>query len=260
MSSRQTAHEALARDLGAAGLILDFDGTLSPIIDDPEASVLPEPARAALAALAPRLALLAVISGRPAEFLARQVTVPGVRLLGSYGIEQVTGGETRLDPAARAWLDPVREATAMLSPLEDAAPGIRVERKPISVAVHWRQAADHAAAAALVRDQTARAAAATGLRPEPGKLVCELRPPVDLDKGTAVRALLAAQPLTAVAYAGDDLGDIPAFRAVRDAAGYALLVDHGTETDPQLRDLADETFPGTDAFASWLSALAAADR
>jgi len=91
---------------------------------------------------------------------------------------------------------------------------------------------------------------------EPGKLVEELRPPINVDKGTAITALLAAHgDLTTFAYAGDDLGDIPALRAARDVGGYALVIDHGEETDPRLLELADETFAGTEAFADWLGKL-----
>jgi trehalose 6-phosphate phosphatase len=85
----------------------------------------------------------------------------------------------------------------------------------------------------------------------------ELRPPIDVDKGSAISALLAAHgDLSAFAYAGDDLGDIPALRVAREAGGYALVIDHGEETDPRLLELADETFPGTEAFADWLGKLA----
>jgi trehalose 6-phosphate phosphatase len=77
------------------------------------------------------------------------------------------------------------------------------------------------------------------------------------DAGSAISALLAAHPdLSAFAYAGDDLGDLPALRAARDAGGYALVIDHGQETDPRLLELADDTFPGTEAFADWLAKLA----
>ena len=256
VSSRPDALAALAADPAASGLILDFDGVLSPIVADPASSALPAQAAASLARLAGPLGMLAVLSGRPAAFLAGRVQVPGVLLLGSYGLERIRDGERHLDPAAERWLEPVREASGELDDLLGGAPGIRVERKSVSVAVHWRQAPDQAAAAAQVRQVTARIAAATGLRLEPGKLVEELRPPVDVDKGSAVSGLLAEAGLRAAAYAGDDLGDIPALRAVRDAGGYALVVDHGPETDPRLLELADQTFAGTGEFAAWLADLA----
>jgi trehalose 6-phosphate phosphatase len=256
MSSRPTAIQALAEDPARSGLVLDFDGVLSPIVEDPTASAMPERVAATLARLAPALGLLAVLSGRPVEFLAERVRVSGVRLLGSYGIEQIWDGVRRVDPEVRKWLGPVQEASRALRDLLAASPGIRVEEKPVSVAVHWRQAPDRAAAAGEVRRATERLAAETGLRPEPGKLVEELRPPLDVDKGSAVSALMAGEKLTTIAYAGDDLGDIPALLAVREAGGYALVVDHGSETDPRLLELADQTCDGTEGFAVWLAELA----
>jgi trehalose 6-phosphate phosphatase len=256
MSSRPTAIEALADDPARSGLVLDFDGVLSPIIEDATLSAMPERVAATLARLAPVLGLLAVLSGRPVEFLAGRVRVSGVRLLGSYGIEQISDGVRRIDPEAEQWLGPVREASRALHDTLASSPGIRIEDKSVSVAVHWRQAPDRAAAADEVRRVTARLADETGLRLEPGKLVEELRPPVEVDKGSAVSALIASQKPAAVAYAGDDLGDIPALLAVRAAGGYAIVVDHGSETDPRLRELADQTCDGTDGFAAWLAALA----
>jgi trehalose 6-phosphate phosphatase len=258
MSSRPTPIEALAENPAASGLVLDFDGVLSPIIEDPAASELPDRVAASLARLARTLGLLAIISGRPAEFLAERIPVPGVHLLGSYGIEQIRDGVRRVDPDAKKWLGPVSEASRALRNLLGTLPGVLVEEKPVSVTVHWRQAPDQAAAAHEVHRATARIAGETGLRLASGKLAEELLPPIDVDKGSALFTLLAARNLTTVAYAGDDVGDIPALRAVREAGGYALVVDHGHETDPLLRKLADQTYAGTDRFAAWLADLAEA--
>jgi trehalose 6-phosphate phosphatase len=258
MSSRPSVTQAFAADPAGSGLILDFDGVLAPIVEDPAASAMPDRVAATLARLAGSLGLLAVVSGRPADFLADRVRVPGVPLLGSYGMEQVRDGVHHLDPQASRWLDSVREASRALVRHLGEEPGIRVEEKPVSVAVHWRQAPDRAAASDQVRQVAGQVAARTGLRLEPGKLVEELRPPIEMDKGSAISALLAAQRLATAAYAGDDLGDLPALRAVRAAGGYALVVNHGAETDPRLLDLADQIYDGTDGFAAWLSDLAAA--
>jgi trehalose 6-phosphate phosphatase len=257
MSSRPTAIEALAANAARSGLVLDFDGVLAPIIDDPEASAMPDRVAAALRRLSGDLGLLAVISGRPVAFLEDRISIPGVPLLGSYGIERSDDGVRRMDSAAAMWTARVGEASQVLRDLLKDSPGVRVEEKPVSVAVHWRQAPDHAAAAGAVRQATARLAAETGLRLEPGKLVEELRPPIDVDKGSALAALLEANPnLATLAYAGDDLGDAPALRQARETGGYALVIDHGHETDPRLLDLADETYAGTESFADWLGELA----
>jgi trehalose 6-phosphate phosphatase len=258
MNPRPTAVDALAAAAAAAALVLDFDGVLAPIVENPEASAIPAGSAASLGRLAAALGTVAVISGRPASFLAAKVRMPGVQLLGSYGMERVTDGRLTLAREAQAWLPAVAEARRALAADLGSQPGIRIEAKPASVAAHWRQAPDHARAAHLVRQAADRAAAQTGLRLEPGKLVFELRPPIDVDKGSAVAALIATARPTAVAYAGDDLGDIPALRVVREAGGYALVVDHGAETDPRLLALADEVYPGTQGFADWLATLATA--
>jgi trehalose 6-phosphate phosphatase len=253
---RGTALAALAADPGRSGLVLDFDGVLAPIVADPASSAMPDRVATSLARLAGGLGLVAVISGRPVAFLEERVKAPGVPLLGSYGIEQSFDGAREIAPEAGQWLGPVREAGRLLTERLAGAPGVRVEEKPVSVAAHWRQAPDRAAAAEQVRTAAAAVSEQTGLRLEPGKLVEELRPPIDVNKGTAIAALLAAHPdLTAFAYAGDDLGDIPALRAARAAGGFALVIDHGAETDERLRELADETFDGTEGFAGWLADL-----
>ena len=92
MNSRPTAMEALAGDPSRAGLVLDFDGVLAPIVEDPATSAMPDRVAASLTRLTPVLGLLAIISGRPAEFLAGRVRVPGIPLLGSYGIEHFRDG------------------------------------------------------------------------------------------------------------------------------------------------------------------------
>lgn len=256
MSARPTAIEALAVHPATAGLVCDFDGVLSPIVADPTTSAMPAQVTSALCRLAGCLGLVAVISGRPLAFLHERVRVPGIPLLGSYGIEQLRHGEARMVPEAREWLHKVRSAGDQLREHFADWPGVWVEEKAASVAVHWRQAEDQEAAAHEIRRVTAIVSAGTGLREEPGKLVSELRPPINVDKGSAMAALLNEEKPEVIAYAGDDLGDIPALRAVREAGGYALVVDHGEETDPRLLALADQSFRGTEAFCRWLTALA----
>lgn len=176
-------------------------------------------------------------------------------MLGSYGMEQVKDGNGQLSPAAAEWLAAVGQARDELTGLLGTLPGVRIEAKPVSVAVHWRQAPDRDAAAYEVERATARLAAATGLRLEPGKLVFELRPPIDVDKGSAVATLIREARPALTVYAGDDLGDLPALRVVGEAGGYGLVVDHGAETDPRLLAAADQVIAGTDGFADWLAEL-----
>ncbi|HEY8338973.1 MAG TPA: trehalose-phosphatase [Egibacteraceae bacterium] len=238
-----------------AGLVLDFDGTLAPIVADPETSALPPRLVPVLAGLAARLPLVAVVSGRPVAFLAERVDVAGVRLLGLYGLEQWLDGRRVVRPEAAVWQEAVDRARRRLREAVAGRDGVVVEDKGLAVAVHFRNAPDRAAAAEAVAEAVAAVAADTGLRREPGKLVEELRPPVDVDKGAGVRALAQELGLDVVVYVGDDLGDLPAFAAARDLGGGAIAVDHGAETPAAVRDAADAVLDGTDAVADWLTAL-----
>lgn len=255
--SAELALDLLARNAPRAGVLLDFDGTLAPIVADPPESAMTPEGAVALDALAGRLRLTAVISGRPAAFLASRVTTPGVRLLGLYGLEEWDGGRARARAEAAPWEPVAAQAFRNLAAELAVQDGIYVEEKGLSVAVHWRNAPDREAAAAVVATATAAEAARTGLAREPGKLVEELRPPVDWDKGATVAALSESAGLAAVVYVGDDLGDVPAFRAAQARGGLALAVDHGAETPAEVLAAADGVLTGVGAVAEWLGRLGA---
>lgn len=245
----------LAADPARAGLFLDFDGTLCDIVEDPATSRMTEGVAPVLADLAAHLGSLAVVSGRPASFLAERAPIPGVRLLGLYGLEEWRDGARVPRPEAARWQGAVDEATARLVESLAGTDGVNVEVKGLGVAVHWRNAADRDRARRRVAALVADIAESTGLAREPGKLVEELRPPVEWDKGSAVRAVTAEDDLDPIAYVGDDLGDLAAFEAVRDAGGFAVAVEHGPETPTELRQAADVTLLGPAAVALWLGGL-----
>jgi trehalose 6-phosphate phosphatase len=238
-----------------AGLIMDFDGVLSPIVSDPGESRLPSGTAELIADLAGAFCVVALVSGRPVAFLAERATMPGVALLGAYGVETQRDGQRHVLPEAERYRGTVAQARDELHRRFDRVEGIRVEDKGLAVAVHWRQASDEPAARRLVQDAVAELIASTGLHREPGKLVEELRPPVHQDKGTAVRRLIQEEGLERVAYAGDDLGDLPALRAVAELGGHALVVSHGAETSPAVTAAAHVIFDGVEEFAGWLRDL-----
>lgn len=248
----------LAADPASAGLVMDFDGVLSPIVADPARSRLLDGTAEVLSALSRRLGLVALLSGRPLEFLRHRACVEGVRLFGSYGLEETRDGEISTHPAIAAWLPAIRRARAELHGHFDAVSGVTVEEKAISVAVHWRRAERQSEAGALVAKTMDRLANSTGLVAERGKLVIELIPPIREDKGTAMRRMIDTHALARVAYAGDDLGDVPALRLVTGAGGHALVVTHGPETPSPVLASATRTFDGVDAFAAWLKELSTA--
>ena len=234
-----------------ACLVLDFDGTLAPIVDDPATSEMPDDTRALLRRLGSRLGRLAIVSGRPAQFLAERVRVDGAALIGLYGLERVIDGEVVPDPRIEPYVEALGSARERLSETVSRWPGAELEDKGRALAVHWRRAEDHEGAARAL--PAAAREIAGDLAVEDGKMVIELRPPVTADKGTTVAEL--AEGFAALAYAGDDLGDLPAFAEVSARGGLAVAVDHGRETDARVRDRAGLVVDGTEGLAAWLASV-----
>ena len=247
--------DRIVRDPTSCGLFLDFDGTLAPIVVDPATSRLGDGLDSVLARISPQVGVLAVISGRPAQFLAARVAVPGAVLLGVYGTESWRDGRTVARPEAVEWEPALDEARDLIMAGLEGRRGVMFEDKGLALALHWRRASDRVAAERFVTGLVVEIAARTGLAIEPGKLVAELRPPLRWDKGSAVRALSVQHRIEFPVYAGDDLGDLPALDAVRRAGGAALVVDHGAETADAVRAAGDAILDGTDGVARWLRRL-----
>ena len=210
------------------GLIgLDFDGTLAPIVADPRDARAHPGAGPVLARLAATVGTLAVITGRPAadavEY-AGLAGIPGILVFGHYGWERWQDG-TLTTPEPLPAVDAARRALPGLlaaagsPPGADSPPGAAdgawIEDKGQALAVHTRRAADPEAALERLRAPLTELAASLGLAAEPGRFVIELRPR-DVDKGSTLRALVTQRTSRSAVYVGDDLGDLPAFRAVRD--------------------------------------------
>ena len=170
-----------------ATVVTDFDGTLSTIVEDP-ASAVPLPGACDVVhALAATYGRVAVVSGRPVAFLAHhlQTEGTGIVLSGIYGLECMEGAKVVIHPAAVEWIDVV---DAMATRAEDEAPdGVTVERKGVSFTIHVRQAQQHVAWARSLAEAIANS---TGLALHEGRMSYELRPPVDVDKGTVVSGLV----------------------------------------------------------------------
>lgn len=201
---------ALAAEPGRSVLALDFDGSLAPIVERPEAARPLPDVPAVLGRLVRGLGRVAVVSGRPAAFLAAHLGGTGVELIGGYGAERIIDGRVRLDPRVAPWADALAEATRAAGA---RLPGRLVEAKPgIGVALHWRPTPEREGE---VRITATEIAARLGLRVLEARQALELRPPVPIDKGTTVREIVSGT--AAACFAGDDEGDLPAFAAVREA-------------------------------------------
>lgn len=236
-------------------VVVDFDGTLAPIVDDP-AQARPLPGAVdALGRLAARLGRVAVVSGRPVEFLRRHLPPGGPAIFGQYGLERLESGQVVILPAAREWVGAVAEAARRA---EAAVPGLHVERKgEVAVTLHWRRNRVLEAEALALG---VRLTAELGLAAQPGRLALELRPPLHVDKGTVAEAL--ADGAHAALVAGDDHGDLPFFDAL-DRLTAAGRLDHGLrvgvaspEAPLTLLERADHQVEGPTGLLALLDGLA----
>ncbi|MEU7024960.1 trehalose-phosphatase [Streptomyces sp. NPDC046203] len=253
-----------------AVVALDFDGTLAEIVPDPEQARAHPGAVPALAALAPHVASVAVVTGRPAGVAVRYggfAGVPGLEhlvVLGHYGAERWDAVSGTVQAAApHPGVATARAALPGFLDRTGAWPGTWIEEKGRALAVHTRRAEDPEGAFEALKGPLGDLAAAHGLVLEPGRLVLELRPP-GVDKGIALAEYLHETGAGCVLYAGDDLGDLPAYAAVerlRAAEGVpGLLVCSAAESAavPDLAARADLTVAGPAALVDFLKALAAA--
>ncbi len=242
---------------------LDFDGTLAPIVPDPDDARAHPAAAGALAALAGRLGRLAIITGRPAQLAVDYGGLGDVRalvVLGHYGLERWAEGVIEAPEPDPAVEDVRRRLPPLLERL-GAPEGTYVEDKGRALAVHLRRTADPEAAQALVAGPLAALAREAGLVVEPGRMVIELRP-AGADKGGALRALTEegtqAGPASVVVFVGDDLGDLAAFDEVdrQRASGIpGLLVCSGSTEVTVLAKRADLVVDGPDGVVGLLHAL-----
>lgn len=247
----------IGQRLDRALVALDFDGTLAPIVSRPEdARALPGTADM-LTALAARVRQVAIITGRPSEEaveFGNLANVPGLIVLGHYGLERWEGGEVAAPPV----LGQLERLRRELVALADARPGVTLEDKGHSVALHTRNAPDPAAALEELMPRVTEVSNAAGFQVTPGRFVVEARP-AGADKGDALRCLVAEVDAGAVLYAGDDTGDLPAVEAVRSLAADGIVgvivCSDAEEADSALRDAADIVVPGPEGVQSLLHML-----
>jgi trehalose 6-phosphate phosphatase len=211
--------ERLREEPGRAALILDVDGVLAPIVERPEDSRVPDETRDELRRLAWRYGLVACVSGRTGDDARRIVGLGELVYVGEHGLE--------LDPEAPLWRERIRAfADDVAWPAED---------KGLSLSFHYRTAEDQEAAETYLVGVAERARD-VGLVPRFGRMVLEVRPPLETNKGTAVRYLVEQRGLQRALYAGDDTTDLDAFRALDDIE---LGVRVGVVSDEGPRGIAE---------------------
>lgn len=267
-----SAVESLQRTLGpfvenpsGAAIVCDVDGTLAPIVRRAEDAHVPPATARLLASLARRYACVACVSGRPAAEARRLVGVGGITYVGLHGADRIASGATSsvVAPEVAAWEGPVRsfsegarDGTRLL--------GIRIEDKGPIVAFHWRSAPDQRAAKARLEVVAADAEEA-GLVAHWGRRVLEVRPPVEVSKGAALRGLVEGPTISAALFAGDDATDLDGFDALdaelaQNGLTTAVKVGIRSEEGPsEIVERADLVVDEAAGFVAVLEHLAATD-
>ncbi len=195
----------------SAGIFLDFDGTLSEIVDVPSEARPVAGARAVLAHLARRLAVVSVVSGRSAAQLLDWLG-PDVEIWGLHGAERTVDGEVVLAPRAAAFAPLMQEVFHEAQDrVAEGSSGLIVENKRVMVALHYRAVKARREAGEFLAQVAADLASRFGLTTVEGRLVYELRPPVDFTKAEVLRSRAEEAGLETVGFAGDDRVDLPAF-------------------------------------------------
>ncbi len=284
------ALEPLRSDPSSSAVLLDIDGTLAPIVRHAADAHVPEATRALLIEIAKRYRLVGCVSGRRAATARQIVAIGTIAYVGNHGGELLRPGATRpeLDPELAAWSGRVRDFAARVLTAEHQRLRVRAEDKEAIAAFHWRGAPDEVAAEAAVREIAERAER-EGFAVHWGRKVLEVRPPVALDKGLGVTALLdghdphvpsprvrtgsteeggaasgvdrAGGAVSAALYVGDDTTDLDAFRGLRSLvhAGkltHAVCVAVCSEEAPrELVEEADLTIDGPEGVRRLLEAL-----
>lgn len=252
---------------------LDFDGTLSPIVEDPAAARIHEDAAAVLIALASRVKALAIVTGRPAGQVVELGGLAGIAdalaemgkelyVFGQYGNERWSGSDRVVvgppPPEGLAAFEAALPAVLSAHGAQDAY----IEEKGLAVGVHTRRFPDPDGLAARLLPPLTALAAEHGLKVEPGKQVIEVRAP-GMHKGHAIDTLVTEVAPGAILFGGDDLGDIEAFEAVK-AWGVAtgsptlLVYSHAGPDRGPLADLADLEVAGPEGVLGLLRGLTSA--
>ena len=262
VSSIAEVAEAVAGVLRQApsALLSDFDGTLSPVSPTPDAAVAAPGAAETLAALAGKLTLTAIVTGRGIADVSQRVTAPGLVFVGNHGLEWLADEEHHVHPAGQAAQQVLAEA---LRDIEQrlvahvSLDGIIFEDKVYSASIHYRLAPDPTAVREILEPAITEVAAEYGFWVSDGKMVFELRPGESVNKGSATRKLLADRHIRSAVFLGDDVTDADAFRVLRDlrqdegmatvAVGVLTL-----DTAPQVIEAADYLLDGVDDVVSML--------
>jgi trehalose 6-phosphate phosphatase len=219
-------------------VFLDYDGTLTPIVPNPEDATLTDEMRQVLLDLSHRC-FVAIVSGRDRRDVKGLVNLDNLVYSGSHGFD-TTGPDLKMQhEGGKKLLPDFEKAEQELSKKLAGIPGARVDRKLFAIAIHYRHVADDKVDEVLnIVDDTL--AKYKGFKKAGGKKIVELKPNMDWDKGKAVNWLLEKlelkNPNVVPLYIGDDFTDEDAFRTLKEIGGIGILVgDHGEKSAADFR-------------------------
>jgi trehalose 6-phosphate phosphatase len=245
-----------------SAVLLDVDGVLAPIVQQPDDAHMPETTRRPLIEIARRYGVVACVSGRRASDARRIVSLGSIAYLGSHGSEVLKPGSIapELDQELQAWTRRVQHFAHDAFGENLRRLRVRLEDKEAIAALHWRGTPDEEASLAAI-EEVAEKAEEAGFVTHWGRKVLEIRPPVRIDKGAGIVSLLHDSHLAAAVYVGDDVTELDAFRGLtelkeRGVVDYALRVGvRSDETPAELESEADALVEGTDGVRDLLRAL-----
>ena len=252
--------EALRAGADRAGLFLDFDGTLSEIVDEPDLARPLDGVVEVLSGLSKAYRNVSIVSGRSAEQLLDWLG-SGVDIWGVHGAQRVRNGRVELSNLAAPFEPRMQQALADARDLVGAngLEGLIVEDKSVMVGLHYRAASDRDAAAAALEEIARVLAAKHGLDLARGRMALELRPPIRFSKGDIVLEVAEESGLEAAMFAGDDVVDLPGFDALDRLEGSGLgtlrVAVASNEAPAELVERADLTVPGPPGMLELLSRL-----
>jgi trehalose 6-phosphate phosphatase len=256
-STLAEALKPLTEDPKSAGIFLDVDGTLAPIVARADDAHVPDKTSRMLGALARRYGCVACVSGRSAAEGRRLVGVGRITYAGSHGAELLEPGAAKptVLPAFASWTGRVQEFARARDERDLRVLRIRIEDKGPIVALHWRGVPDEDAARTRL-EGVAQEAEAEGLRTHWGRKVLEIRPPVEVNKGQAVRELIRRHHLRTAMFAGDDATDLDAFDALDSVEAAVRVGVRSDEGPPAIVERADVVVDGPGGVVAVLAALA----
>jgi trehalose 6-phosphate phosphatase len=242
-----------------SGILFDIDGTLSEIARRPEEARVEANVRARVREIVGLVDVVGVISGRSVDDARDMVRLDEIVYSGNHGMERWSDGQHAVSEDAARYVDRIATIYARLGELLDI-PGVVVENKHLTASVHYREAPNAAQAEAAILKHLAPLLSEAGLRLTHGRMVLEIRPPVERHKGTSVRDIIEYYRLRSAVYVGDDVTDVDAFRALRtwreSTGNLALAIGvTGAETPEAVLETADVTVEGVRGVIALLDGL-----